>query len=71
MYNKNMCNKIIEYLRTKAERQDSLEGIILGLFPEEIDIIYEKILNNLHYLISEEILIEEKNKKGRSVYKIV
>ena len=71
IYSAHMCKKIVEYLHSKVEKQDSLEGIILGLFPEEINMISEKILKNITYLISKEIICELKDKQGKSYYKIV
>jgi hypothetical protein len=47
-----ICNKIINYLVLKDDKKDCLEGILLGLFPNEIDKLAQEILLNLNYLIS-------------------
>ena len=66
-----MCKKIIEYLHLKKNKEDNLDGILLGLFPEEINAISKQILKNLGYLISTGVIKESKDERGKSFYRII
>lgn len=66
-----ICNKILNYLRLKIDAKDSLDGILLGLFPDEIDNISKEILNNLEYLISIGKIQSYRNGEDTGIYKIV
>jgi len=66
-----MCKKIIDFLRSKKNKQDQLDGILLNIFPQEIDKTSKKILQNLGYLISHGIVEEFENFDGRRLFKII
>jgi predicted transcriptional regulator with HTH domain len=67
---KNICRKILEYLMAKKDYRDDLDGILLGVYEQEIERLSKTTLQNLGYLISIGIIEEEKNGDGSGWYKI-
>jgi len=70
-YNPEICNKIIDYLYLKADGKDNLSGLLLGLFPDEIDKISKDILKNLNYLISIGKIQFYRDKTNKTYYRII
>jgi hypothetical protein len=67
---KNICRKILEYLMAKKDYRDDLDGILLGVYEQEIERLSKTTLQNLGYLVSIGIIKEDKNGDGTVWYKI-
>lgn len=65
MYDLNICEQIINHLQSKKENEDTLDGIMLSLFPNEVSKIAKNILSNISYLIEEKVVEEYKNGTGK------
>jgi hypothetical protein len=69
--NKNIRNRIIEYLSARKDKRDELNGLLLAVFGQEIENLTKEILRNVGDLVSEGIIKEEKEKQGEIYYKLV
>jgi hypothetical protein len=70
-HNPYLCNRIITHLHLKNDKKDSLDGILLGLFPGEIDKISNEILRNLSYLVSIGKVQSYKDSEDKGIYRII
>jgi hypothetical protein len=70
LYDPVICDKIINYLHLKVDGEDSLDGLLCGLFPDEIDKISKDILTNLNYLISIGKIQFYRDKAEKGCYRI-
>lgn len=53
---KHICEKIVAYLLGRQDHQDSLDGILLGVYEMELERLNNRILAGLQYLVSAGIL---------------
>ena len=72
-YKKNdtyIQKKIIEYLLSKQDFKDDLDGIILTIMDSELYNLKDIILENLSYLITKLIVTEYVDSYGKRVYQL-
>lgn len=69
-FDPEICDKIINHLYLKVDGEDSLDGLLCGLFPDEIDKISKDILRNLNYLISTGRIQFYKDNADKGYYRI-
>ena len=65
-----MADKIINHLASKNDHQDNLDGLILGLYESEIQVLSQKVTETLSNLISKGIIKEVINSNGERFFKL-
>ena len=70
-FNKHICQKILTYLRSKLDKKDSLDGILLGIYEDEIRKLSNVIFKNLGYLISIGVIQEVEGPDQKICYRLM
>ena len=55
----------------KESRQDSLDGLIMEIFNEEIQALRQEIVRNLGYLIQSAYVTEIQDERGKTGYQLL
>lgn len=59
------------HLKSKVDHRDNLDGILLGIYEQEIQRLSNRIFRNLGYLISIGAIVEVQNAEGSTYYKLL
>jgi len=70
-FNKNICRRILTHLKSKVDHRDNLDGILLGIYEQEIQRLSNRIFRNLGYLISIGTIVEVQNADGSTYYRLI
>lgn len=67
----NTCSRIIEYLNSRNDKADDLDGILLTIFQEDWRKYQKELLQSLGQLISTNIVEEVITQKGDRLYRLI
>ena len=65
-----ICKEIVHHISIQNDRQDSLDGIILGVFDKKFRGLTDKITKNLSMLISMGVVLEALDKRSKKIFKL-
>lgn len=67
---KDICDKIVEYLSEKANHQDQLNGILMGVYDKVFGNFTDILLRNLSDLVTRSIIEEARDEDNNIVYRL-
>ncbi len=67
---KDICDKIVEYLSEKANHQDQINGILMGVYDKIFGDFTDILLRNLSVLVARGMIEEARDKDNNIVYRL-